>query len=92
MLLCTDRIAIDITCTAGHEAFLGFVYLDYTYNNAVVHVFINLLRTSVRLNHTSQVSMQNVLSNEEGNTGHRSLSYLKTGKLLALSIHDLYKL
>lgn len=29
---------------SGHRAFLGFLYLDYCYNNAVVHTFIHLLR------------------------------------------------
>ena len=27
----------------GYNAYLGFLYLDYTYNNAVVHTFVNLL-------------------------------------------------
>ena len=31
----------------GHKAFLGFFYLDYAYNNAVVHVFIQILKESV---------------------------------------------
>ena len=66
---------------AGHQAYLGFVYLDYTYNNAVVHVFINLLRKSVQ-NHTSRESIQSVLSDEEDNTGHRGLSYVRMGKLV----------
>ena len=32
---------------AGHNAFLGFFYLDYAYNNAVVHVFIKILKESL---------------------------------------------
>lgn len=27
----------------GYSTYLGFLYLDYAYNNAVVHVFIKLL-------------------------------------------------
>ena len=31
----------------GHKAFLGFFYLDYAYNNAVMHVFIKIMKESV---------------------------------------------
>ena len=31
----------------GHKAFLGFFYLDYAYNNAIVHVFIQILKESI---------------------------------------------
>ena len=31
----------------GHKAFLGFFYLDYAYNNAVVHVFVQILKESI---------------------------------------------
>ena len=27
----------------GHSSFLGFLYLDYVYNNAVIHVFVSIL-------------------------------------------------
>ena len=27
-------------CVTGHRAFLGFMYLYYSYNNAVVHTFV----------------------------------------------------
>ncbi|XP_064405980.1 stimulated by retinoic acid gene 6 protein-like isoform X2 [Halichondria panicea] len=27
----------------GHNSFLGFLYLDYVYNNAIIHVFFNIL-------------------------------------------------
>ena len=30
----------------GHKAFLGFFYLDYAYNNPVMHVFIKVLKES----------------------------------------------
>ncbi len=33
---------------AGHKAYLGFMYLDYTYNNAVVHVFLGILKHTLR--------------------------------------------
>ena len=32
---------------SGHKAFLGFFYLDYAYNNAVMHVFIENLKDSL---------------------------------------------
>ena len=31
----------------GHRAFLGFFYLDYAYNNPVMHVFIKVLKESL---------------------------------------------
>ena len=31
-------------CPTGHEAYLGFLYVDYCYNNAVVHTFMHLLQ------------------------------------------------
>lgn len=31
----------------GHKKYLGFLYLYSTYNNAIIHVFIKLLRNSV---------------------------------------------
>ena len=34
----------------GHKKYLGFLYLYSTYNNAVIHVFIKLLRNSVANN------------------------------------------
>ena len=33
-----------------HKKYLGFLYLYSTYNNAVIHVFIKLLRNSVASN------------------------------------------
>ena len=32
----------------GHNAYLGFLFLDYTYNNAVVQVFVKLLCDTIR--------------------------------------------
>ena len=31
----------------GHRKFLGFAYMNYLYNNAVLHVFIKVLHESV---------------------------------------------
>lgn len=33
---------------AGYNAYLGFLYLDYAYNNAVVHTFVKLLYDLVK--------------------------------------------
>ena len=32
---------------SGHKSFLGFFYLHYAYNNAVVHVFMKILKESI---------------------------------------------
>ena len=31
----------------GHKSYLGFIYMNYCYNNAVMHVFSHLLEKSV---------------------------------------------
>ena len=36
---------------AGHRSFLGFFYLYYSYNSAVMHTFIYLLRKDVLPQH-----------------------------------------
>ena len=33
--------------TAGHKAYIGFLYLEYTYNNPVVNMFVKLLMDAV---------------------------------------------
>ena len=38
---------IKILVLAGHRAFLCFFYLDYAYNNPVVHCFIKVLKESL---------------------------------------------
>ena len=48
-LVCT-LIAFHNNMLTGHNAFLGFFYLDYAYNNAVVHVFIEVLKESLEDN------------------------------------------
>ena len=40
----------------GHKAFLGFFYLDYAYNNAVVHVFVKVLSEAVEGNRSRESS------------------------------------
>ena len=45
-----------IPCNTGHQAFLGFFYLDYAYNNAVVHVFMEKLKESLEENPTRSPS------------------------------------
>ena len=45
-----------IPCNTGHQAFLGFFYLDYAYNNAVVHVFIEKLKENLEENPTRSPS------------------------------------
>ena len=44
ILVCNFYTDYDIL---GHKAFLGFFYLDYAYNNAVMHVFIENLKDSL---------------------------------------------
>lgn len=34
----------------GHSAYIGFLYLEHTYNNAVVQMFVRLLVKSLRKN------------------------------------------
>ena len=34
---------------SGHLAFIGFLYLEYTYNNAVVNMFVKLMTDAVRM-------------------------------------------
>jgi len=42
-LLLNDGVTIIIIPTAGHKAFNGFLYLEYTYNNAVMNMFVKLM-------------------------------------------------
>lgn len=41
----------------GHRAFLGFFYLDYAYNNAVMHVFIATLKDTLEENSRTPTSV-----------------------------------
>ena len=56
---------------AGHKAFLGFFYLDYAYNNAVVHVFVQILKESV----CKDLSMPVVQNPLEGNISSKMNIY-----------------
>lgn len=40
----------------GHRAFLGFMYMDYCYNNAVVHTFIHTIRGGASLRGVAEVT------------------------------------
>ena len=40
-------LIISIFYYIAHRAFLGFFYLDYAYNNPVMHVFIKVLKESI---------------------------------------------
>ena len=33
---------------SGHKAYVGFLYLEHTYNNAVVNMFVTLMMNGVR--------------------------------------------
>ena len=48
---------------AGHRAFLGFFYLDYAYNNPVIHVFIKVLKESLYDN--PSILMESVVYGEK---------------------------
>ena len=37
---------LNFVCVTGHKSFLSFVYLDYCYNNPVMHVFIHILQAT----------------------------------------------
>ena len=32
---------------SGHKSFIGFLYLEYTYNNPVVNMFVKLMTDTV---------------------------------------------
>lgn len=51
---------------AGHRAFLGFFYLDYAYNNPVIHVFIKVLKESLYDN--PSILMESVVNGEKENS------------------------
>ena len=36
----------------GHSAYLGFFYMDYCYNNAVIHVFLGSLAQAITPHHS----------------------------------------
>lgn len=40
--------SIHLMSLLGHRAYIGFLYLNYNYNNAVVHVFISLVQNQVK--------------------------------------------
>ena len=48
----------------GHKSYLGFFYLYYAYNNAVVHVFIRNLKDSLSDNADAQ-QMHNSVDEEK---------------------------
>ena len=56
---------------AGHRAFLGFFYLDYAYNNPVMHVFIKVLKES--LYDSPNVLMESIVSGEKETSLERSV-------------------
>ena len=33
---------------SGHKAYVGFLYLEHTYNNAVMNMFVTLMMNAVR--------------------------------------------
>ena len=52
---------------AGHKSFLGFFYLHYAYNNAVVHVFMKILKESIH--DDPSTPMDSPVYEEEGSLG-----------------------
>ena len=43
-------------CT-GHKKYVGFLYLYTAYNNAVVHVFTNLLKSTIATNTATKTAI-----------------------------------
>ena len=52
---------------SGHKSFLGFFYLHYAYNNAVVHVFMKILKESIH--DDPSTPMDSPVYEEEGSLG-----------------------
>ena len=61
----------------GHKAFLGFFYLDYAYNNAVVHVFIQILKESVCKNQGMPMIQNPLELKDNGSNKVKSSKYKK---------------
>jgi len=56
--------------TAGHRAFNGFLYLEYTYNNAVMNMFVKLMTdvVSTEGGRGSAYDQEKAISNQESLT------------------------
>ena len=51
--------------TSGHKAFNGFLYLEYTYNNSVVNMFVKLMTDVVSEQGGSARDPEKAAANQE---------------------------
>ena len=47
MVHCSHKKIVPSFFISGHKSFLGFFFLHHAYNNAVVHVFMKILKESI---------------------------------------------
>ena len=50
---------------SGHKSFVGFLYLEYTYNNPVVNIFIKLLTDTVSTGGGVEADEEKAAANQE---------------------------
>ena len=54
-----------IPSISGHKSFVGFLYLEYTYNNPVVNIFIKLLTDTVSTGGGVEADEEKAAANQE---------------------------
>lgn len=69
---------------AGYYAYIGFLIMEHTYNNAVVHAFVRLMVDALREKKKRRIHHRCV-SVDEGNIQENE-EPLHSGKLLFLSL------
>lgn len=47
----------------GHQLYIGYLYLDHTQNNPVIHVFIKLLIKAIKKNATGKIAFNSTILN-----------------------------
>ncbi len=54
--------------SSAHTSYLGFIYLDATYNNAVMHVFLHLLQRETKQipEEVDSYTINNISRSKEG--------------------------
>ena len=50
---------------SGHKSFVGFLYLEYTYNNPVVNIFIKILTDTVSTGGGVEADEEKAAANQE---------------------------
>ena len=82
---------------ADHNKYVGFLYLYSTYNNAVVHVFIQLLKNSVATDasedeKSTEIHTPEAVSNEDSKQHDGAIELVQVENPLELTSDSLPRL